>query len=61
VYLFPVMSAVMDFSTLYLILAVLTVLCILPIWILGFQTSGLSVEQTGTDLAALAKMESQKS
>jgi MFS transporter, putative metabolite:H+ symporter len=60
VYLFPVMSAVMDFSTLCLILAVLTVLCILPIWILGFQTSGVSVERTGTDLAALAKMESLK-
>ena len=60
VYLFPIMSAAMDASILYLILAVLTVLCILPIWILGFQTSGVSVEQTGTDLAALAKMESQR-
>jgi MFS transporter, putative metabolite:H+ symporter len=58
VYLFPVLSAVMDASTLYLILAVLTVACILPIWILGFQTSGVSVEQTGTDLSALAKMKS---
>lgn len=57
VYLFPIMSAAMDASTLYLILAVLTVICILPIWILGFQTSGVSVEQTGTDLSALAKME----
>jgi hypothetical protein len=37
------------------------VLCILPIWLFGFQTSGVSVEQTGTDLAALAKMESHKS
>jgi len=60
VYLFPIMSAAMDPSILYLILAVLTVLCILPIWIFGFQTSGVSVEQTGTDLAALAKMESQR-
>jgi len=60
VYLFPIMSAVMDASALYLILAVLTVLCILPIWLLGFQTSGVSVEQTGTDLTALAKIESQK-
>jgi putative MFS transporter len=60
VYLFPVMSAVMDASTLYLILAVLTVLCILPIWLLGFQTSGVSVEQTGTDLAALAKMQGRQ-
>jgi len=58
VYLFPIMSAVMDFSILCLILAVLTVLCILPIWILGFRTSGVSVEQTGTDLKALAKMQS---
>src|SRR4029077_6721494 len=58
VYLFPIMSSVMDFSTLCLILAVLTVLCILPIWIAGFRTSGVSVEQTGTDLNALAKMQS---
>ena len=56
VYLFPVMSAVMDFSTLCLILAVLTVICILPIWLVGFRTSGVSIEQTGTDLNALAKM-----
>ena len=55
VYLFPIMSAAMDASTLFLILAVLTVACILPIWIFGFQTSGVSVEQTGTDLSALAK------
>jgi putative MFS transporter len=58
VYLFPIMSSVLDFSTLCLILAVLTVLCILPIWIVGFRTSGVSVEQTGTDLKALAKMQS---
>jgi len=55
VYLFPIMSAAMEASTLYLILAVLTVICILPIWLFGFQTSGVSVEQTGTDLSALAK------
>jgi MFS transporter, putative metabolite:H+ symporter len=56
VYLFPIMSAAMEASTLYLILAVLTVICILPIWLFGFQTSGVSVEQTGTDLAALAEI-----
>ena len=56
VYLFPIMSAVMDASTLFFILAALTVLCILPIWLFGFQTSGVSVEQTGTDLKALAEM-----
>jgi MFS transporter, putative metabolite:H+ symporter len=59
VYLFPIMNAAMDASTLYLILAVLTVICVLPIWILGVPTSGVSVEQTGTDLSALAKMGSQ--
>jgi MFS transporter, putative metabolite:H+ symporter len=59
VYLFPIMSAAMAVSTLYLILAVLTVLCILPIWLLGFQTSGVSVELTGTDLKALAKAEAK--
>jgi MFS transporter, putative metabolite:H+ symporter len=56
VYLFPIMNAAMDASTLYLILAVLTVICILPIWIYGVQTSGVSVEQTGTDLSALGEM-----
>jgi putative MFS transporter len=60
VYLFPIMSAAMDASTLYLILAVLTVICILPIWFIGFQTSGVSVEQTGTDLSALAEMEARR-
>jgi MFS transporter, putative metabolite:H+ symporter len=59
VYLFPIMSAAMDASTLYAILAVLTVICILPIWISGFQTSGVSVEQTGTDLKALAQIEAK--
>ncbi|HXW42056.1 MAG TPA: MFS transporter [Xanthobacteraceae bacterium] len=59
VYLFPIMSAVMDASTLFFILAALTVLCILPIWLFGFQTSGVSVEQTGTDLKALAEMKAK--
>ncbi len=58
VYLFPIMSAAMDFSTLCVILAVLTVLCILPISIAGFRTSGVSIEQTGTDLKALAEIQS---
>jgi hypothetical protein len=52
------MSAAMAASTLYLILGILTVVCILPIWFVGLQTSGVSVEQTGTDLKALAKMQS---
>jgi hypothetical protein len=60
VYLFPIMNATMDPSTLYTILAVLTVICILPIWLIGFQTSGVSVEQTGTDLTALAKMQTRR-
>jgi len=60
VYLFPIMNATMDQSTLYTILAVLTVICILPIWLIGFQTSGVSVEQTGTDLSALAKMQTRR-
>jgi len=59
VYLFPIMSAVMDASTLFFILAALTVLCILPIWLFGFQTSGVSVEQTGTELKALAEMKAK--
>ncbi|HTZ02687.1 MAG TPA: MFS transporter [Xanthobacteraceae bacterium] len=58
VYLFPILSAIMPLSSLFLLLAVLTVVCILPIWLMGVQTSGVSVEETGTDLKALAKMQS---
>jgi MFS transporter, putative metabolite:H+ symporter len=60
VYLFPIMSAAMGMPMLYLILAALTVICILPIWIFGFQTSGVSVEQTGTDLKALSTIVSRR-
>jgi len=32
------------------ILGILTGICLLPIWLYGLQTSGISVEQTGTDV-----------
>jgi putative MFS transporter len=50
VYLFPILNAQLGSSRLFLILAILTELCVLPIWLFGFQTSGISVEQTGTDV-----------
>ncbi len=55
VYLFPVLSARMSQSSLFTLLAVLSVICILPIWLFGTQTSGRSVEETGTDLGTLAQ------
>ncbi|MCU4161830.1 MFS transporter [Acidiphilium sp. AL] len=51
VYLFPIMASTLGSASLFTILAILTAICIIPIWLLGFQTSGLSVEQTGTDLS----------
>lgn len=50
VYLFPILDARLGSSRLFLMLAVLTQLCVLPIWLLGFQTSGISIEQAGTDV-----------
>lgn len=54
VFLFPVLSARMSAVTLFTLLAVLSVICILPIWMFGTQTSGRSIEETGTDLEAYA-------
>jgi putative MFS transporter len=51
VYLFPILDAQLGSSRLFIILAILTEICVLPIWLFGFQTSGISVEQTGTDVA----------
>lgn len=50
VYLFPILDARLGSSVLFIILAILTEICVLPIWLFGFQTSGVSVEQTGTDM-----------
>ncbi|MBW4047440.1 MAG: MFS transporter [Proteobacteria bacterium] len=55
VYLFPVLSARMGQASLFTLLAVLSLICILPIWLFGTQTSGRSVEETGTDLGAYAQ------
>lgn len=51
VYLFPILDAQLGQGRLFLILGLLTEICIFPIWLRGFQTSGVSVEQTGTDMA----------
>ena len=51
VYLFPILNAQLGQGTLFVILGILTEICILPILLFGFQTSGISVEQTGTDLS----------
>ncbi len=50
IYFFPILSARLGSATLFTVLAVLSVLCILPIWRYGTQTSGRSIEETGTDL-----------
>ena len=50
VYLFPILDAQLGQGRLFVILGILTEICILPIWLFGFQTSGISVEQTGTDV-----------
>lgn len=50
VYLFPILDAQLGQGRLFMILGILTEICLLPIWLYGFQTSGISVEQTGTDV-----------
>jgi putative MFS transporter len=60
VYLFPVLDAQLGQGRLFIILGVLTAICILPIWLFGFQTSGISVEQTGTDLRTGAEVVTAK-
>lgn len=60
VYLFPVLDAQLGQSRLFIILGVLTAICIVPIWLFGFQTSGISVEQTGTDLNVGGELKAAK-
>ncbi|MDA8050098.1 MAG: MFS transporter [Rhodospirillales bacterium] len=60
VYLFPILDAGLGPARMFLILAVLTEICVLPIWLFGFQTSGISVEQTGTDLALAGGVEGER-
>ena len=50
VYLFPILDAQLGSSRLFIMLAILTEICVLPILFFGFRTSGISVEQTGTDV-----------
>lgn len=51
VFMFPILASEMTSSSLYSLLASLTFVSIIPIMLLGFQTSGRSVEETGTDLS----------
>ncbi len=53
VYYYPTLQANLSSSALYAILGVLTVITIVPIALFGVQTSGISVEQTGTDITKL--------
>ncbi len=48
--MFPILASEMAAPSLYTLLASLTFVSIIPIMLLGFQTSGRSVEETGTDL-----------
>lgn len=57
VLLFPILDAGLGPARMFLILAVLTEVCVLPIWLFGFQTSGISVEETGTDLGLVRAVE----
>lgn len=50
VYLFPIMQSELPAASVFTILAILTAVCVVPIGLFGFQTSGRSVEETGTDL-----------
>lgn len=51
VYLFPIMASLLSLSSLFTLLAILTEICIIPIWLFGFHTSNRSIEETGTDLS----------
>jgi MFS transporter, putative metabolite:H+ symporter len=51
VYFFPTLANEFSPSALFAILGGLTIICIVPIALSGLQTSGLSIEQTGTDLS----------
>ncbi len=51
VFLFPILASQMTSSSLYTLLSGLTIISIVPILLLGFQTSGRSVEETGTDMS----------
>ncbi len=52
VYFIPILLNTVGMPKLFAILAVLTELCVLPILFMGTYTSGISVEETGTDVAA---------
>lgn len=46
VFLFPFLQAHMTSSILFTMLSALTVLFIIPVWLLGFEASGNNVEDT---------------
>jgi putative MFS transporter len=50
-YFIPLLLSILGLPTLFVILAVVTELCLLPILFFGVQTSGIAIEQTGTDLS----------
>jgi putative MFS transporter len=54
VYFIPILLQTLGMPLLFLILAILTEICVLPILFMGKQTSGISVEESGTDIAALS-------
>ena len=53
IYYIPTLLALLHPSTFFLILAAMMIVLILPLAFLGIETAGRSVEETGTDLAAL--------
>ncbi len=53
VYFFPTLLQILGLTRMFSILAVLAAVCLIPILFMGAQTSGISVEETGTDVAVL--------
>ncbi|MCU4160386.1 MFS transporter [Acidiphilium sp. AL] len=51
VYFIPILLNTVGLTRLFVILALLTELCLIPILFMGTQTSGISVEETGTDVS----------
>jgi putative MFS transporter len=53
VYFIPVLLQALGMARLFAILAVLTALCLIPILLMGTRTSGISIEEAGTDVSVL--------
>lgn len=57
VFFIPVLLQALGMARLFSILAVLTEICLIPILFLGTRTAGISIEETGTDVAIMQQIE----